>query len=106
MKLAILGGTFDPIHNGHLILARDAIDSLDLHTLLFVPNHLSPHKLAHKPVPAELRADMVRAAIHGEPGFAFHDSEILRPGPSYAIDTVLHLRQLHPDASSASEQSA
>ena len=98
MRIGILGGTFDPIHNGHLILARDALEALDLQRLIFVPNHRSPHKEDASPVPAELRSAMVAAAIHGEPGFEMEDLEVLRGGISYAIDTVLHLRALHPEA--------
>jgi nicotinate-nucleotide adenylyltransferase len=98
MRIGILGGTFDPIHNGHLILARDAMESLDLQSIIFVPNHHSPHKLAVAPAPPSIRLAMVRAAIASEPGFQLDDIEITRPAPSYTIDTVLHLRVLHPAA--------
>ena len=98
MRIGIMGGTFDPIHHGHLILARDARETLDLHRLIFVPNHISPHKLGGFAAPAQLRAAMVRAAIEGEHGFEIDEVEILRGGTSYAIDTVLHLRALHPEA--------
>ena len=93
-----MGGTFDPIHNGHLILGRDALDAMDLHKVIFVPNNISPHKLARKSAPAELRAAMVRAAIEGEHGLEMDKVEVLRGGPSFAIDTVMHLKALHPDA--------
>jgi len=98
MKIGIMGGTFDPIHNGHLILGRDAREALDLHRLIFIPNHISPHKLAAVPAPPELRTAMVRVAVEPEPGFEIDEIEILRGGPSFAIDTVLHLRSLHPGA--------
>jgi len=98
MRIGIMGGTFDPIHHGHLILGRDACETLDLQKLIFVPNHLSPHKLHKHAAPPELRAAMVRAAIHGEPGFEMDEVEILRGGASYTIDTALHLRTLHPEA--------
>jgi len=98
MRIGIMGGTFDPIHNGHLILARDACEELDLHKLIFVPNHLSPHKLGGFAAPPELRAAMVRAAIEGEHGFEIDEVEVLRGGPSYTIDTALHLRTRYPDA--------
>ncbi|MGA3172538.1 MAG: nicotinate-nucleotide adenylyltransferase [Chthoniobacteraceae bacterium] len=98
MRIGIMGGTFDPIHNGHLILGRDARESLDLHCLVFVPNCSSPHKQLEKAAPAELRAAMVRAAIEGEHGFEMDDVEILRGGASYTIDTILHLRAMNPDA--------
>ena len=93
-----MGGTFDPIHNGHLILGRDARETLDLHRLIFIPNHQSPHKPGRDAAPAQLRAAMVRAAIEGEDGFEIDEVEILRGGASYAIDTVLHLRALQPEA--------
>ena len=98
MRIGIMGGTFDPIHLGHLILGRDARDALDLHKLIFVPNNRSPHKLGGLAAPAELRAAMVRAAIEGEHGFEMDEIEILRGGTSYAIDTAFHLRTLHPEA--------
>jgi nicotinate-nucleotide adenylyltransferase len=93
-----MGGTFDPIHNGHLILGRDAREALDLQRLIFVPNYRSPHKLGGLAAPGELRAAMVRAAIEGEPGFELDEVEVLRGGVSYTIDTILHLRALNPDA--------
>ena len=93
-----MGGTFDPIHHGHLIMAREALETLDLHRLILVPNAVSPHKLGCPAAPSELRAAMVRAAIQGEPGLEMDDVEIRRSGPSYTIDTALHLRALYPDA--------
>ncbi len=93
-----MGGTFDPIHHGHLLLARDALEALDLRRIIFVPNHLSPHKLSRFAAPSELRAAMVRVAIEGEPGFEMDEVEILRGGASYTIDTILHLRTLHPES--------
>jgi nicotinate-nucleotide adenylyltransferase len=98
MRIGIMGGTFDPIHRGHLILARDAREELDLNRLIFVPNHISPHKQGRSAAPAEMRAAMVRAAIKGQEGLEMDDIELKRGGTSYTIDTVLHLRALHPDA--------
>ena len=97
MRIGILGGTFDPIHHGHLILARDAQEALDLHRIIFIPNNLSPHKTGASSAPAELRAAMVRAAIQGEPGFDIDQIELLRGGTSFTVDTLLHLRTLYPD---------
>ncbi len=93
-----MGGTFDPIHHGHLILARDARAALALHRIIFIPNAVSPHKLDAPAAPPELRAAMVRAAVEGEQGFEVDEVEILRGGASYTIDTVLYLRALYPDA--------
>ena len=98
MRLALYGGTFDPVHHGHLVLARDALEQLQLDRLIFIPANLSPHKLATQPVPAALRRDMLAAAIADEPGFALDDSELSYPGPSYSIDTVERVRAAHPDA--------
>jgi nicotinate-nucleotide adenylyltransferase len=97
-KIGIFGGTFDPIHNGHLILARDAIEQLDLEGVLFIPAALSPHKLEIKPAPAEVRVKMLRAAIEGEPRFCLDELELARPAPSYMIDTIEELRRREPDS--------
>ena len=88
MKIALYGGTFDPIHHGHLILAREAIGQLGLARVVFIPAAQSPHKLARMPAPAEARLEMVRAAVADEAGFEVDDAEIRRPGPSFTIDTV------------------
>lgn len=88
MKTALYGGSFDPIHHGHLILARQAMEQLGLDRVVFIPAAVSPFKLDAHPAPAELRLAMVRAAIAGEPGFECDDSEVDRPGPSFTVDTV------------------
>ena len=93
MKLGFYGGTFDPIHNGHLILAREAVEKLGLDRLYFIPNAVSPHKRAMQTVPGVLRAEMIRAAIENEPRFDIDDMELERPGVSYTIDTLLELRE-------------
>src|SRR6266853_1833443 len=98
MRLGLYGGTFDPIHHGHLILARDAIEQLALDRVIFIPAALSPHKLATSPAPAEARRGMVSAAIADEPRFEMDDSEIHRTGPSFTIETVEHMLAVHPHA--------
>ena len=97
-KIGIFGGTFDPIHNGHLILARDAAETLQLDSVIFVPAAISPHKLEREPTSPAIRLEMLRAAIEGEPGFTFDAMELERPSPSYAVDTVETLRQRQPGA--------
>jgi nicotinate-nucleotide adenylyltransferase len=80
-KIGVYGGTFDPIHHGHLILARATHEALGLEKLIFVPARIAPHKRA--PVAsAELRLSMLRAAIEGETAFAIDDCELHRPPPS------------------------
>lgn len=89
--IGILGGTFDPIHLGHLALAREALTSLDLAHVLFVPNRAPPHKQGQQVTPARHRAAMVALAIESEPAFRLSRLELDRAGPSYAVDTVTDL---------------
>ena len=97
-RIGIFGGTFDPIHHGHLILAREAIESVRLDRLIFVPAAASPHKVEWKLSPPEIRLEMLRAAIESEPDFQFDEMELQRPPPSYSIDTVEVLRFRQPTA--------
>jgi nicotinate-nucleotide adenylyltransferase len=97
-KIGIFGGTFDPIHHGHLILARDALEQLRLDTVIFVPAAISPHRLDQQPTAPDIRLEMLRAAIEGEPLFAFDAIELQRPPPSYAVDTAATFRQREPSA--------
>ena len=96
MRIGILGGSFDPIHHGHLILARAAKEELGLDRVLFVPANKSPHKTETKPATAEDRIGMVRLATAGEEGFEASDIELRRPAPSYTVDTLRELKQSHP----------
>ena len=91
-KIGIYGGTFDPIHHGHLILAREASESLGLETLIFVPTAVSPHKQTRPATAQEIRVEMLQSAIKAEPNFALDLCEIHRGGPSYTIDTVQEIR--------------
>jgi len=86
--IGILGGTFDPIHEGHLALAREALAELDLEYVLFVPNADPPHKQDQPVTAAAHREAMVALAIGPEPAFVLSRIELERPGPSYAVDTV------------------
>ena len=97
-KIAIYGGTFDPVHHAHLILARDALETLGLDEVIFIPAAVSPLKKAAPVASGELRLAMLRAAIKGEPKFATDDCELRRPSPSYTIDTVEELRRRNNDA--------
>ena len=97
MKIAIYGGTFDPIHHGHLILAREALETFGFENVIFVPAAVSPFK--ESPVAsAKMRLSMLRAAIEGEPGFAVDDRELRRPAPSYTIDTVEEIQRRESNA--------
>src|SRR5882724_1256005 len=92
-KIAIYGGTFDPVHHAHLILARDALEMLGLDEVIFVPAATSPLKKAVPIASGESRLAMLRAAIDGEPKFVVDDCELRRPPPSYTIDTVEEVRR-------------
>jgi nicotinate-nucleotide adenylyltransferase len=96
-KIGIYGGTFDPIHHAHLILAREALEMLQLEKVIFVPAAVSPHKDPPS-ASAEMRLSMLRAAIEGEEKFELDDCELRRPAPSYTIDTVEQIRNRESDA--------
>jgi nicotinate-nucleotide adenylyltransferase len=91
MRIGILGGSFDPVHHGHLILGRAAREELGLDTVLFVPAQVSPHKTDTRPATAEDRLAMVRLALADETGFAVDDLELRRPPPSFTVDTLREL---------------
>jgi nicotinate-nucleotide adenylyltransferase len=87
-SVGILGGTFDPIHLGHLAAAEEAREALGLETVLFVPNGVPPHKGDRTISAPEHRVAMIEAAIADNPAFRLSRVEIDRPGPSYAVDTA------------------
>jgi nicotinate-nucleotide adenylyltransferase len=87
-SVGILGGTFDPIHHGHLLIAEEAREALGLATVQFVPAAASPFKADRAVTPAADRVAMVEAAIAGNPGFGCSRIELERPGPSYTVDTL------------------
>ncbi|HAH79571.1 MAG TPA: nicotinate (nicotinamide) nucleotide adenylyltransferase, partial [Ruminococcaceae bacterium] len=95
-KIAILGGTFNPIHNGHLHLAGCFAKLLGVQKVLLIPTYLPPHKSAPDLAPARHRLAMCRAAAGGI--FEASDIEIRRRGPSYTSDTLRELKALYPDA--------
>ena len=97
-KIAIYGGTFDPVHHAHLILAREAIETLGLEKVILVPAAISPLKKAGPIASGEVRLAMLRAAITGEPEFEVDECELRRPPPSYTIDTVTEIQRRAPDA--------
>lgn len=98
MRLGIFGGTFNPIHLGHLLLAETARDTLRLDRLLFIPARQPPHKPAEHLLPGLVRLRLVTLAIRDQPAFAASDLELRRPAPSFTIDTVRLIRAQLPDA--------
>lgn len=97
-KIGIMGGSFDPIHLGHLIIAQDAREQFQLDRVLFVPAHQAPLK-TKQPVasPAQRRA-MTQLAIDGQPHFQLSDVDLAHQGVSYSIDTARRLQNAHPQA--------
>jgi len=98
MRLGIMGGTFDPIHNGHLFVAEEARALFGLERILFITNGSPPHKRAYSSTPAGNRYAMTLIATHNNPSFTCSPMELNRPGVSYTVDTLTQLRQEHPDA--------
>jgi nicotinate-nucleotide adenylyltransferase len=99
-RVGLYGGTFDPVHHGHLILARDAVESLGLSRLIFIPASISPHKLSRQPgASGAARLAMLTAAVEGEARFEVDDCELRRVGPSYTFDTIEQLRARLPPGS-------
>jgi nicotinate-nucleotide adenylyltransferase len=96
--IAIFGGTFDPIHYGHLRSAFEMLQALRFAEVRFIPSGDPPHR-GKTFATADLRLDMVRVAVQGQPGFAVDDCELMRDGPSYTIDTLSSIREEHQDAS-------
>ncbi len=93
MKIGVLGGTFDPVHRGHIMVAEAARDSLSLDRLLVVPAGQPPFKGDEPVTPAEHRLAMLRLAVAGMPGVEVSTIEMERPGPSYTVDTIAELSE-------------
>lgn len=98
MKIGLFGGTFDPPHIGHLILASEAVGQLGLSRLLWMLAPDPPHKLEQPITPLPHRLEMLKRAIAGNESFEISYLEIERPGPHYTIDTVRQLSKLEPNA--------
>ena len=98
MRIGVFGGTFDPIHMGHLIVAEDARAALGLDKVLFIPAGQPWFKSYRQITEAHHRLAMVRLAVEGNPSFDVTDIEIRRTGPSYTVDTLAELREQYPDA--------
>ena len=97
-RIGILGGTFNPIHFGHLLIAQDAMEQLRLDRVKFIPSAQPPHKRYEGNATAAQRLAMIRLAVRGNPRFEVDDIEIRRGGTSYTVDTLAELRRRHPSA--------
>ncbi len=97
MKIGIMGGTFDPVHYGHLLLAERFRVNLGLDKIVFIPTGMSYHKNTSQVTSSERRYEMLEMAIKDNPHFMLSDIEIKRSGNSYTCDTVKDLKEKYPD---------
>ena len=98
-RIGLYGGTFDPVHHGHLILARDAAEQLMLDRVLFIPAAVSPHRTDLPPTATQAqRLAMLQMAVAVEPRFVVDECELHRPEPSYTFDTVKQVESRYPGA--------
>ncbi|MCB9476772.1 MAG: nicotinate-nucleotide adenylyltransferase [Deltaproteobacteria bacterium] len=98
LNIGVFGGTFNPIHNGHLRAADEAKRRLHLDIVIFVPSHVPPHKELENDTSADHRLEMTRLAIGDRAGFEVSDLEVRRGGNSYTRDTMRELHQTYPNA--------
>lgn len=97
-KIGIFGGTFHPVHNGHLALARHAAEALGIDRVLFVIDRIPPHKTLAEGADDSERLEILRLATADEPGFEVETMELEREGKSYSVDTLRELKQRYPDS--------
>ena len=98
MRIGVFGGTFDPIHMGHLVVAEDARAALGLDKVLFIPAGQPWFKSYRQITGSHHRLAMVRLAVESNPSFEVSDIEVMRSGPSYTVDTLSELREQHGGA--------
>jgi nicotinate-nucleotide adenylyltransferase len=98
MRIGVFGGTFDPVHLGHLILAEQCREQGRLDQVWFVPAASPPHKQGLALTPFAQRVEMIALAIAGQPAFRIDELEKDRPGPSYTVDTLAEVHRRHPAA--------
>lgn len=94
--IGIMGGTFDPIHNGHLLLGKQAYEEYNLKEIWFMPSGKPPHKTDHRVTAVEERCEMVRLAVADYPYFAYSDFEVQRSGNTYTAQTLRLLQEAYP----------
>jgi nicotinate-nucleotide adenylyltransferase len=98
MKLGLFGGSFDPVHLGHLLVAQAAVEELGLDRLFFIPAAQSPFKTENKITPAEIRLQLLRLALAGKMNYEIDEQEIRRGGISYSIETLRDYAKRFPGA--------
>jgi len=97
VRLGIFGGTFDPIHIGHLVAAQVTLEEAELDRVLFVPAGVNPLKVGRQITDGEHRLNMVQAAVGDHPKFLVEDWELQQPGPSFTANTLEYLHEKYPD---------
>ncbi len=97
-KIGILGGTFDPIHTGHILSAQAVYEQLKLEKVVFIPAYVPPHKIGQRFAPAEHRYAMTCLAVAPYSYFEVSDIELRRSGVSYTVDTMREIKALHPQS--------
>lgn len=97
-RIGILGGSFNPVHMGHLVMAQDAMERFALDRVLLIPARLPPHKPSPSLVGAGHRLEMLRLAAEGDPRLEVRDDEVRREGVSFTVDTLRELRGRLPEA--------
>ncbi|QDT29057.1 Nicotinate-nucleotide adenylyltransferase [Gimesia panareensis] len=97
MRIGIFGGTFDPVHNGHLLLAEQCREQAALDEVWLIPAGAPPHKETSGITPGKQRREMLEFASAGNPTFVIKDLELHREGPSYTVETLRQLKESHPD---------
>jgi nicotinate-nucleotide adenylyltransferase len=98
MKLGLFGGSFDPVHLGHLLVAQAAVEELGLDRLFFIPAAQSPFKAKNQIAPAEIRLQLLRLALAGKTNCEIDDQEIRRGGISYSVETLRDYAKRFPGA--------
>lgn len=98
MRIGIYGGSFDPVHNGHINAARNFMEELSLDKIIIVPAYCSPFKKGLAVTPSQHRLNMCNIAFGNTEGFEVSDAEILRADEGYMSDTVAQIREQYPDA--------
>lgn len=96
MRLGIFGGSFDPVHIGHLLLAECCREQCSLDAVWFLPTATAPHKQDRQPTPAQQRVEMLELAVAGNPGFSVCRYEADRGGVNYTVDSLTHFREEDP----------
>ncbi|MBQ6834210.1 MAG: nicotinate-nucleotide adenylyltransferase [Lachnospiraceae bacterium] len=96
-RIGIMGGTFDPVHNGHLLLGKQAYEEFDLDEIWYMPSHIPPHKKDHKITGAEDRLAMLRLALKGIPYCIVSEFEMERDGNTYTAHTLELLHEEYPE---------